>query len=317
MVADAVSVATQDPALFSHERTYAGNALRKMSQPTTIERFLLLGAPHIVAETADFLARNHAEFRILDWDATPDGSSAFLLRSAPALPLLRNNRLLHPHLQRIVTSPGEIDDAEQPTVILDLSLLRAQHRTPVLQVVHELFPNALILSSTLTCTATELAALVGTASSLVGFNGMPGWTSLGRIELAPALQTSQDATARARSIFAQLGIETELVEDRVGLVIPRILATLINEAAFAAMEQIATPEDIDRAVKLGVNYPHGLLEWADMLGLDCTLRILDALFDEYQEPRYRACPLLRQYVRAGWNGKQSGKGFFEYSEGTH
>lgn len=145
---------------------------------------------------------------------------------------------------------------------------------------------------------------------------MPGWTSLGRIEIAPALQTSQDATDRARTIFALLGIDTELVEDRVGLIIPRMLVTLINEAAFAAMEHIATPDDIDRAVLLGVNYPHGLLEWADMLGLDCVLRTLDALFEEYREPRYRACPLLRQYVRAGWNGKESGKGFFDYSVST-
>ncbi|RMF32643.1 MAG: hypothetical protein D6747_08735 [Chlorobiota bacterium] len=288
-----------------------------MAQPTTIERFLIFGEPRIVAETADFLDRNQVEFSILDCDTTPYVPSSIPLRFDSAQPIVRNIGLLQPHLHRIVPSLGEIEDDRQPTVILDLSLLSAQHRTAVLQVVHELFPNALILSSTLTCTATELAALVSPGVSLVGFNGMPGWTSLSRIELARALQTSEDATTRARRIFAQLGIETECVEDRVGLVIPRILATLINEAAFAAMEQIATPSDIDRAVTLGVNYPHGLLEWADMLGLECVVRILDALFDEYQEPRYRACPLLRQYIRAGWNGKQSGKGFFDYSEGTH
>lgn len=114
---------------------------------------------------------------------------------------------------------------------------------------------------------------------------------------------------RAQQLFTRLGFEVERVEDRVGLVMPRILAMLINEAAFAVMEKVADPADIDRAVKLGVNYPHGLLEWADYIGIDRVLRILDALYQEYGDSRYRACPLLRQYVRAGWKGKEVGRGF--------
>ena len=132
------------------------------------------------------------------------------------------------------------------------------------------------------------------------------------IEVAPSLRTREITHVKARTYFEQMGFAVELVEDRVALVFPRMIAMLINEAAFAVMENVAQPADIDTAMKLGVNYPQGLLSWADTIGLDVIVAILDALHREYGEARYRCCTLLRQYVRAGWLGKRTGRGFFQY-----
>jgi 3-hydroxybutyryl-CoA dehydrogenase len=115
-----------------------------------------------------------------------------------------------------------------------------------------------------------------------------------------------------RQVLQHLGYQVEHVEDRVGLVQMRVLATLINEAAFAVMEGVASPADIDQAMKLGTNYPKGLLEWADEIGIPIILLILDGLYREYQQERYRPCVLLKQYARAGWYGRASGRGFYTY-----
>jgi len=289
-----------------------------MIPPTSNERFLIIGEPRIVAETAAFLERKGAEFIVYISDALLNSQSPLIESEQYAKDSIASrahfDSLLEDYHDHLISSLGDILDGREPTIIADLALARAELRYRVLNDALDLSPGAIVLSSTLTCTATELTNLLNAETAIVGFNGMPGWTSCNRIELAPALQASRSTIERARSIFTHLGIETELVEDRIGLVSPRIIALLINEAAFAAMENIATPRDIDRAIKLGVNYPHGLLEWADMLGIDCVLSILDALYDEYREPRYRACPLLRQYVRAGWLGRSTGNGFFYYTE---
>ncbi|MEP7220753.1 MAG: 3-hydroxyacyl-CoA dehydrogenase family protein, partial [Bacteroidota bacterium] len=111
---------------------------------------------------------------------------------------------------------------------------------------------------------------------------------------------SADGTSSALDLLRSItGAELEIVVDRVGLVSARTMAMIINEGMFAMMEGVATPSDIDVAMKLGTNYPEGPLAWADRIGADIILHILDALLDEYREERYRPCVLLRQLVRAG------------------
>jgi 3-hydroxybutyryl-CoA dehydrogenase len=105
-----------------------------------------------------------------------------------------------------------------------------------------------------------------------------------------------------------------VVPDGPGLVFPRILCMIINEAAFALMEGVASAEDIDTAMKLGTNYPLGPLEWADRIGLDQVLGVLEGLQAEYGEDRYRPAPLLRQLVRAGHLGLSTGRGFYPYEK---
>ncbi|MBU3741133.1 MAG: 3-hydroxybutyryl-CoA dehydrogenase [Candidatus Kapabacteria bacterium] len=172
---------------------------------------------------------------------------------------------------------------------------------------------ATVIVSVLTTTATELGMMAGCPTRTIGTSLAPSiLSSVPFVEMSAGLNTTDRHVIRARQLFEHLGYSIEQVEDRVGLVQMRVLATIINEAAFAVMEGVASPEDIDQAMKLGTNYPKGPLAWADEIGLPYILLILDALHREYQQERYRPCVLIKQYVRAGWLGVGSGRGFYRY-----
>ncbi len=200
-----------------------------------------------------------------------------------------------------------------PQVIVDCRWL-PEEESP-LDFVLQMYPNTPILSVSPCLTATRLQAQYETEAAVVRFNALPGlFPLMKRLEIAPALNTKPEALLYLERYVQSLGFETEVIQDIVGFVTPRIVAMLVNEAAFAVMENVASPHDIDNAMKLGVNYPYGPLEWADMIGLDLVVEILDALYDEYGQERYRACVLLRRYVDAGWLGMIAGRGFYSYGE---
>ncbi|MBL7998197.1 MAG: 3-hydroxybutyryl-CoA dehydrogenase [Candidatus Kapabacteria bacterium] len=285
---------------------------------------LLIGAPRSVAEVAQILESKGEQFYILDrsiedfelQEMEEDMTRMMTEMMGLPSPKSQNENDIHPlyepYANRVIFGIDDIDEGVDISCILDLSILTAMMKIDAIHAFAEEFPSALVLSSTLCCTATDLNAMLPLASQVVGFAGLPGWTSRTTIEIAPSLRTRDITHKRAVEYFANLGFATEIVEDRVALVAPRILAMLINEAAFAVMENVATPQDIDNAMKLGVNYPQGLLEWADKIGIDIVLMILDSLYDEYKQERYRPCVLLRQYMRAGWLGQETGRGFYNY-----
>ncbi len=216
-----------------------------------------------------------------------------------------------PYANRVV---GDVrSEAGTYTHIVELGVAPALERKTTLEIASVVNPKATIISSTLSNTATELGMLTGTGKRIVGVGLAPSViTSATSIDLAGGLNTSEDHVKHADTFLRSLGYETEVVEDRLALVQMRVLATLINEAAFAVMEGVASPEDVDNAMKLGVNYPKGLLVWADEIGIPVVTIILDSLYREYQQERYRPCVLLKQYMRAGWHGKATGRGFYTY-----
>jgi 3-hydroxybutyryl-CoA dehydrogenase len=197
--------------------------------------------------------------------------------------------------------------------IVDLGVAPVIERKSTLAVACSVNPAATVVVSTLTNTATEIGMLTGAASRVVGTGLAPSLiTTATHIEIAGGLNATPDRLPHAQALLQHLGYATEVVEDRVALVQVRVLVTLINEAAFAVMEGVATPEDIDAAMRLGVNYPKGLLAWADEIGIPVVTIILDSLYREYQQERYRPCVLLKQYMRAGWHGVSSKRGFYTY-----
>lgn len=176
-------------------------------------------------------------------------------------------------------------------------------------------PDALLLTSALATSTTQAAAWVPKPGRVVGFGIVPPLRKEGgMIELAAGLQTAESSLAQAKKFVEGLGFETAVVADGPGLVRARTICCLINEAASALLEGIATPADIDQAMKLGTNYPYGPLEWADYLGLDTVLGVMNGLFDEWGEDRYRPSPLLKRMVLAGKYGRKSGEGFFKYGD---
>ena len=131
-----------------------------------------------------------------------------------------------------------------------------------------------------------------------------------------ALQTSEATFLNTMELAMQLGKTPVAVNDAPGFVSNRVLMPLINEAAYSVMEGVATPEAVDAVMKLGMNHPMGPLELADFIGLDVCVDILTVLLEGLGDPKYRACPLLKKYVAAGWLGRKSGRGFYSYIEGN-
>jgi 3-hydroxybutyryl-CoA dehydrogenase len=161
------------------------------------------------------------------------------------------------------------------------------------------------------CDSGSLASLDPGGPS-VGFHVLPPFAQAGLVELTRSESSSPAAVSRAEHFFAALGKHTAWVGDAPGLVLGRIVCQVINESAFALGEGVGSAADIDTGMKLGMNHPRGPLEWADAIGLDHVLTVLEALCEEYREERYRPAPALRRLVLSERLGRDVGAGFFEY-----
>jgi 3-hydroxybutyryl-CoA dehydrogenase len=202
-------------------------------------------------------------------------------------------------------------------LILEMHHESLQAKERLLRAISRLAsPDALILTSALTTTVTAVAAWVERPERVVGFGLLPPIGPSGLVELAAGLQTAPDRLQQAADFWQTVGYEAVTVAEGPGLVRARAVCCLINEAASALLEGVASAEDIDQAMLLGVNYPHGPLAWADLIGLDAVLGVMEGLFSEWGEDRYRPSPLLRRLVAAGHLGQKTGRGFYDYTEAS-
>jgi 3-hydroxybutyryl-CoA dehydrogenase len=148
------------------------------------------------------------------------------------------------------------------------------------------------------------------AGGAVGFHALPPLDEASLVELTRGPDSTESAAACAARFFATLGKHTSWVADAPGLVLGRIVCQVINEAAFAVAEGVGSAADVDAGMVHGLNYPRGPLRWADEIGLDHVLAVIDGLYEERREERYRAAPLLRSLVMSGRLGRETGMGFF-------
>jgi len=173
-------------------------------------------------------------------------------------------------------------------------------------------PEVILASNTSSISMTTLAALTSRPDRFVGMHFMNPVPIMALVEVIRALQTSDAAFNRTMELTKKLGKTPVAVNDAPGFVSNRVLMPLINEAAYCVMEGVATPEAVDAVMKLGMNHPMGPLELADFIGLDVCVDILHVLQQGLGDPKYRACPLLKKYVAAGWLGRKSSRGFYTY-----
>jgi len=172
--------------------------------------------------------------------------------------------------------------------------------------------DTIIASNTSTFPIIDLAMSTSRPEKIIGIHFFNPAPIMKLVEIVNSIATSKETTDSARNLALSLGKVPVITKDSPGFIVNRILFPMINEAVFVLSEGLGSAEDIDNAMKLGTNQPIGPLALTDLIGLDISLDILDTLFNEFKDSKYRAAPLLRQMVRAGNLGRKSGKGFFNY-----
>jgi 3-hydroxybutyryl-CoA dehydrogenase len=175
-------------------------------------------------------------------------------------------------------------------------------------------PGAILASNTSSISITKLCAASGRPDRVIGMHFMNPVPLMKLVELVRGLPTSNETYDEVRALAERFGKVTIAARDIPGFIVNRVLIPLLNEASYALYEGLGTAADIDTGVRLGLNHPMGPLELADLIGLDTVLAIAQVLHTELGDDKYRPCPLLRQYVAAGWLGRKVNRGFYQYDE---
>jgi 3-hydroxybutyryl-CoA dehydrogenase len=211
---------------------------------------------------------------------------------------------------KITTELADLGDA---FIIVEAATEDLAVKTDIFKSLDEAAkPGAILASNTSSISITTLAAVTRRADRVIGMHFMNPVPVMKLVEIIRGAVTSDQTYEEVRMLTERLGKIPLACQDSPGFVSNRVLMPMINEAIFALYEGVASRESIDGIMKLGMNHPMGPLALADFIGLDVCLAIMNVLHDGFDDSKYRPCPLLKRYVAAGWLGKKSGRGFYEY-----
>ncbi len=213
-----------------------------------------------------------------------------------------------------LTPSTALTDAKDMDLIIEAAVENMEIKTKIFSQLDEIAPaHAILASNTSSLPITEIAAATKRPEKVIGMHFMNPVPVMKLVEIIRGLATADEVYQTIEDITKTLKKVPVEVNDFPGFVSNRVLMPMINEAIFTLYEGVATKEAIDEVMKLGMNHPMGPLTLADFIGLDTCLYIMETLHEGFGDDKYRPCPLLRKYVKAGWLGKKTGRGFYEYA----
>jgi 3-hydroxybutyryl-CoA dehydrogenase len=216
-----------------------------------------------------------------------------------------------------ISGTTRLEDLSGCDIVIEAAIEKLDVKLELFKTLDGLVkPGAILATNTSSLPITKIAAATGRPDRVIGMHFMNPVPLMKLVEVIRGLQTSDATTAETKALAESMGKTPVECRDFPGFVSNRVLMPLINEAIFCLHEGVAEEAAIDTIMKLGMNHPMGPLTLADFIGLDTCLYILEVLHEGLGEDKYRPCPLLRKYVEAGWLGKKSGRGFYDYSEGS-
>ncbi len=216
-------------------------------------------------------------------------------------------------IQRLTPSKT-LEHAKEADLIIEAIVEKMEAKTSLFEKLDQLASeHAILATNTSSLPITEIAAVTSKPERVIGMHFMNPVPVMKLVEIIRGLATSDGVYEQIEAVTRKLNKTPVEVQDFPGFVSNRILMPMINEAIFTVYEGVAEPAAVDEVMKLGMNHPMGPLTLADFIGLDTCLYIMETLHEGFGDDKYRPCPLLRKYVKAGWLGRKSGKGFYQYS----
>jgi 3-hydroxybutyryl-CoA dehydrogenase len=230
---------------------------------------------------------------------------------------VEKGKLTQDHMETVlghITLSTSLQDGHDCDMAIEAATENMEIKLGIFRQLDEMLPShAILASNTSSLPITEIAAVTKRPEQVIGMHFMNPVPVMKLVEIIRGLATSDAVYETVYNLAVQMGKTAVEVNDFPGFVSNRVLMPMINEAIYCVYEGVATPEAIDDVMKLGMNHPMGPLTLADFIGLDTCLAIMEVLYEGFGDSKYRPCPLLRKYVKAGWLGRKTGRGFYTYA----
>ncbi|KIL32966.1 3-hydroxybutyryl-CoA dehydrogenase [Bacillus subtilis] len=284
-----------------------------------IKQIMVAGAGQMGSGIAQTAAG--AGFYVRMYDVNPEAAEAGLKRLKKQLARdaekgKRTETEVKSVISRISISQT-LEEAEHADIVIEAIAENMAAKTEMFKTLDRICPpHTILANNTSSLPITEIAAVTNRPQRVIGMHFMNPVPVMKLVEVIRGLATSEETALDVMALAEKMGKTAVEVNDFPGFVSNRVLLPMINEAIYCVYEGVAKPEAIDEVMKLGMNHPMGPLALADFIGLDTCLSIMEVLHSGLGDSKYRPCPLLRKYVKAGWLGKKSGRGFYDYEEKT-
>jgi 3-hydroxybutyryl-CoA dehydrogenase len=230
---------------------------------------------------------------------------------------LEKGKITEQEMQTIIgriSSSVSFDDAVKADFVVEAASENMAVKTTIFQALDKAArPEVVLATNTSSLPITEIAAVTSRPEQVIGMHFMNPVPVMALVEVIRGIATTDETFKIVESLATAMGKTPVEVNDSPGFIANRVLLPMINEAIFCVYEGVGTAEAVDQVMKLGANHPMGPLALADLIGLDTCLSIMEVLNEGFADSKYRPCPLLRKMVKAGWLGKKSGKGFYDYN----